>query len=243
MPFFGDTKTTNDIINNPYKYNAEATDSSTGLQYLRARYYDSSKRRFVSKDTYQGSLEEPLSRNGYAYVNNNPLNYIDPSGHIATSTIVTIAIVTCTLVKIGVDLYQTCKHYYSKQDKINKNIQQRKRLEKRNKVKNNSRSTKKLKEGKQKNGKYIAIHGSKTVRFSSKKEFKEYKVLCEKYDKLKAQQDKDLTHDMLDICSDIPVIGPFFSAENAMLYAYEKDYKNSAKSVFSAINKFKKILK
>ena len=78
---YGETKTTNHIINNPYKYNAEATDGATGMQYLRARYYNPNNHRFMSKDTYQGSLESPLSRNNYAYANNNPVNFADPSGH------------------------------------------------------------------------------------------------------------------------------------------------------------------
>ena len=37
-----------------YRYNAEYTDSSTGNQYLRARYYDAASGRFLTKDTYIG---------------------------------------------------------------------------------------------------------------------------------------------------------------------------------------------
>ena len=78
---YGNTTKSNNTLNNPYQYNAEYTDSSTGLQYLRARYYDSSQGRFTTKDTYLGTIPNPLSRNLYTYVENNPLNYIDPSGH------------------------------------------------------------------------------------------------------------------------------------------------------------------
>ena len=78
---YGNTTKSNNTLNNPYQYNAEYTDSSTGLQYLRARYYDSSQGRFTAKDTYLGEIEYPLSRNLYTYCYNNPLNYIDPSGH------------------------------------------------------------------------------------------------------------------------------------------------------------------
>ena len=78
---YGNTTKSNNTLNNPYQYNAEYTDSSTGLQYLRARYYDSSQGRFTAKDTYLGTIPNPLSRNLYTYVENNPLNYIDPSGH------------------------------------------------------------------------------------------------------------------------------------------------------------------
>ncbi|MDE5983779.1 MAG: RHS repeat-associated core domain-containing protein [Eubacterium sp.] len=79
---YGNTTKSNNTLNNPYQYNAEYTDSSTGLQYLRARYYDSSQGRFTAKDTYLGTIPNPLSRNLYTYVENNPLNYIDPSGHV-----------------------------------------------------------------------------------------------------------------------------------------------------------------
>ena len=78
---YGNTKKSSNSLNNPYQYNAEYTDSSTGLQYLRARYYESSQGRFTTKDTYLGTISNPLSRNLYTYVENNPLNYTDPSGH------------------------------------------------------------------------------------------------------------------------------------------------------------------
>lgn len=63
-----------------YAYNGEARDS-TGLDYLRARYYDSSAGTFLTEDSYSGVQMDPLSQNGYAYVSNNPINYTDPSGH------------------------------------------------------------------------------------------------------------------------------------------------------------------
>jgi len=39
--------------------------------------------RFIGEDTYEGELNDPLSLNLYAYVSNNPLKYVDPSGHVA----------------------------------------------------------------------------------------------------------------------------------------------------------------
>ncbi len=78
---YGNTTKSNNTLNNPYQYNAEYTDSSTELQYLRARYYDSSQGRFTTKDTLLGSIEKPITRNLYTYCGNNPLNITDPSGH------------------------------------------------------------------------------------------------------------------------------------------------------------------
>ena len=66
---------------NPYKFNAEAFDYSTGLQYLRARYYDNSIGGFISQDSYRGSLNRPSTLNLYDYVSNDPINKTDPSGH------------------------------------------------------------------------------------------------------------------------------------------------------------------
>ncbi|GIO32252.1 hypothetical protein J2TS6_33930 [Paenibacillus albilobatus] len=35
----------------------------------------------MGEDTYKGELSDPLSLNLYTYVANNPLSYVDPSGH------------------------------------------------------------------------------------------------------------------------------------------------------------------
>lgn len=68
-------------MTNPFTYSGEIYDEETGLYYLRARYYDPSVGRFVSEDTYKGQVDNPLSLNRYTYVKNNPLRYIDPTGH------------------------------------------------------------------------------------------------------------------------------------------------------------------
>ena len=78
---YGNTSAPSHTLNNPYQYNAEYTDSSTGLQYLRARYYEASQGRFITKDTELGRIEYPITRNLYTYCGNNPLNLTDPSGH------------------------------------------------------------------------------------------------------------------------------------------------------------------
>ena len=43
--------------------------------------YDPKTARFLQEDTYRGDRIDPLSLNLYAYVNNNPLMYYDPTGH------------------------------------------------------------------------------------------------------------------------------------------------------------------
>ncbi|MCL2024538.1 MAG: RHS repeat-associated core domain-containing protein [Coriobacteriia bacterium] len=73
---------------NPYAFNGERVDRTTGLQYLRARYLDMGAGRFITQDTYLGTLTEPLSQNRFAYTLNDPLNYVDPSGYSSQNTLV-----------------------------------------------------------------------------------------------------------------------------------------------------------
>ena len=49
---------------------------------MRARYYDPTSGRFVSRDPFPGLMRLPQTLNPYAYVTNNPVNLIDPSGEI-----------------------------------------------------------------------------------------------------------------------------------------------------------------
>ena len=66
---------------NYYGYNGESTNVKTGLQYLRARYYNAETGTFTTEDSDLGTTENPLTRNRYAYTSNNPVNYDDPTGH------------------------------------------------------------------------------------------------------------------------------------------------------------------
>ena len=66
---------------NYYGYNGESTNAKTGLQYLRARYYDAENGDFISEDEDLGDEEEPLTMNRYQYTTNNPVNYDDTTGN------------------------------------------------------------------------------------------------------------------------------------------------------------------
>jgi RHS repeat-associated protein len=68
-----------------YGYTGEPTDPN-GLVYLRERYYNPSMGAFISQDPYAGSMNDPMTLNGYAYVQNNPVNRIDPSGMFSVPT-------------------------------------------------------------------------------------------------------------------------------------------------------------
>ena len=81
---YGARKTSTDTTGNPFAYNGKARDD-TGLDYLRARYYDSQGGTFLTEDSYPGEDTDSLSQNRYSYVQNNPVNYTDPSGHFWNS--------------------------------------------------------------------------------------------------------------------------------------------------------------
>ena len=66
---------------NPYRYCGEYYDKETEEVYLRARYYQPSVGRFITRDTYTGESNEPLSLHLYTYCENDGVNAWDPSGH------------------------------------------------------------------------------------------------------------------------------------------------------------------
>ncbi|MCB9431208.1 MAG: RHS repeat-associated core domain-containing protein [Ardenticatenaceae bacterium] len=56
-----------------------------GLLYYQARYYLPGVGRFISADTIVPNPANPQSYNRYTYVENRPINLIDPSGHCAST--------------------------------------------------------------------------------------------------------------------------------------------------------------
>ena len=73
--------TTDLVKENPFRYAGYYFDRKTQYYYLQARYYVPRPARFISEDTYEGEINNPLTLNLYTYVENNPLSYTDPSGH------------------------------------------------------------------------------------------------------------------------------------------------------------------
>ena len=78
---FGVEKNINDSDTNAFRYCGEYYDAESGTIYLRARYYDPTIGRFISRDSYAGKNEDPLSLNLYNYCANNPVYFNDFSGH------------------------------------------------------------------------------------------------------------------------------------------------------------------
>jgi RHS repeat-associated protein len=54
----------------------------TGLYDYGARWYDPMLGRFVQADSVVPSMGDPQAWDRYAYVDNNPVRYVDPTGHM-----------------------------------------------------------------------------------------------------------------------------------------------------------------
>jgi RHS repeat-associated protein len=81
---FGETRNAKSEIDNystDKLFTGQRLDG-TGLYYYNARYYDPTIGRFISPDTVIQSPGNPQTLNRYSYSLNNPLKYIDPSGHV-----------------------------------------------------------------------------------------------------------------------------------------------------------------
>ncbi len=69
------------------RFTGKVFDAETGLYYYGARYYDPELARFISPDPIVPQATDPQTLNRYSYTINNPVKYIDPSGHSFWSAI------------------------------------------------------------------------------------------------------------------------------------------------------------
>jgi len=79
---YGETRYTWGTTPTTFNFTGQRLDSSTNLLYYGARYYDPALGRFLSADTVVPEPGNPQALNRYAYVLNNPLKYIDPTGYV-----------------------------------------------------------------------------------------------------------------------------------------------------------------
>jgi RHS repeat-associated protein len=79
---YGELASSTGTTANPFKYNGRdgVMTEPNGLYYMRARYYLPEARRFISRDTLLGSVDQALTLNRFAYVSGNPVGFVDPSG-------------------------------------------------------------------------------------------------------------------------------------------------------------------
>ena len=78
---YGQTVTRLGASGAPPRFTGQRLDASTGLYYYQARYYDPQLGRFTQPDPIIRTLTDPQTLNRYAYVRNNPVNLVDPTGY------------------------------------------------------------------------------------------------------------------------------------------------------------------
>ncbi len=79
---WGETRYTSGTLPTRYTYTGQYSYASDfGLVFYGSRFYDPLLGRFASPDSIIPQNQGTLAWDRYAYVNNSPLNYTDPTGH------------------------------------------------------------------------------------------------------------------------------------------------------------------
>lgn len=66
------------------KFTGQLRDEEVKLDYFNARHLAFTLGRFMSADIFGGKISNPQTLNLYAYALNNPLKWVDPTGHFAS---------------------------------------------------------------------------------------------------------------------------------------------------------------
>ena len=119
---FGETTIQgDDQAKNEVCYTGGIYDQSTGLYYLNARYYNPEDGRFMTEDSYRGEIMNPETGHLYVYCANNPVNYVDPSGHFAAAMYTVIKLVLVGGANIFM-IYELKFSYYEDNSENNDEI-------------------------------------------------------------------------------------------------------------------------
>src|SRR6185369_10922944 len=82
-------------------------DTESNLQYLNARYYNSTNGQFLSEDSKfldipsHQDLKDPQTLNSYAYSNDNPVVVSDPSGNGGLGAVIEVPALVLTALYVA----------------------------------------------------------------------------------------------------------------------------------------------
>jgi RHS repeat-associated protein len=83
---FGETRFTTGTMQTDKLFTCQREITGLGIYYYGARFYSPKLGRFISADSIVPGFANPQNLNRYSYVLNNPLSYIDPTGHMGEGT-------------------------------------------------------------------------------------------------------------------------------------------------------------
>ena len=119
---FGETTIQgDDQAKNEVCYTGGIYDQSTWLYYLNARYYNPEDGRFMTENSYRGEIMNPETGHLYVYCANNPVNYVDLSGHFAAAMYTVIKLVLVGGANIFM-IYELKFSYYEDNSENNDEI-------------------------------------------------------------------------------------------------------------------------
>ena len=109
---------------NDFLFCGEQFDPVTGLYYLRARYMNPSVGRFITMDSYEGSIDDPVSLHKYLYANANPVSNSDPSGYVTVNQVKqNVKIISVAIIIVSPTLYSATIEYKHNQQVMQQGMQ------------------------------------------------------------------------------------------------------------------------
>jgi RHS repeat-associated protein len=102
---FGELLSRTGVTDNEFLFAGEQYDPNAGFYYLRARYYDPSTGRFITRDPDDGILFDPVSLHKYLYAGADPVNNVDPTGQFTIAQIAITSAIVGVLAGIATYVY------------------------------------------------------------------------------------------------------------------------------------------
>jgi len=116
---WGTTRHTQGTSPTDYAYTGQMKEGD--IYFYNARWYDPQLGRFMQADTFVPTSQGTQGFDRFAYVNNNPINSSDPSGHCITC-VVLAGMAIGTLVDYGIQVYQNTQTGISFQEALTTDI-------------------------------------------------------------------------------------------------------------------------
>jgi RHS repeat-associated protein len=87
------------------------TDASTGMVFLRTRWYDPAATRFITPDQHDGRPDDPRTLNRYSYSLGDPINRSDPNGQFSIASVSVSLTIVGILANIALTAYPSALEF------------------------------------------------------------------------------------------------------------------------------------